>query len=224
MFIIFSFFGFPFLFLFFYFLRPDPPPATRYPSPATRHPSTRYPSPVTRHPRKSPAVPGTDESDNGILSILKMGGGVGGGEGLVLNTSSSMQIKQFLLLLSTHLSVLRRLETIIHKQTLPSSPEVLGDFDGRVLLEVNGLLPSFEPEIKRQISDNLNNLFCSGYVSYCGTKRMRATTASWASLRWGVGGRGGVNLEHKFVNADQTISTIAFDALVSTETIRNYHT
>ena len=43
MFIIFSFFGFPFLFLFFYFLRPDPPPATRYPSPATRHPS-----PVTR--------------------------------------------------------------------------------------------------------------------------------------------------------------------------------
>ena len=39
MFIIFSFFGFPFLFLFFYFLRPDPPPATRYPSPATRHPS-----------------------------------------------------------------------------------------------------------------------------------------------------------------------------------------
>ena len=53
MFIIFSFFGFPFLFLFFYFLRPDPPPATRYPSPATRFPSSRYPPPVTRHP--SPA-------------------------------------------------------------------------------------------------------------------------------------------------------------------------
>ena len=51
MFIIFSFFGFPFLFLFFYFLRPDPPPATRYPSPATRHPP-----PATRHPRKSPGV------------------------------------------------------------------------------------------------------------------------------------------------------------------------
>ena len=50
MFIIFSFFRFPFLFLFFYFLRPDPPPATRYPSPATRHPS-----PVTRQPRKSSA-------------------------------------------------------------------------------------------------------------------------------------------------------------------------
>ena len=29
----------PFYFYFFYFLRPDPPPATRYPSPATRHPS-----------------------------------------------------------------------------------------------------------------------------------------------------------------------------------------
>ena len=53
MFIIFSFFGFPFLFLFFYFLRPDPPPATRYPSPATRHLSTRHPPPATRHP--SPA-------------------------------------------------------------------------------------------------------------------------------------------------------------------------
>ena len=50
MFIIFSFFGFCFFFLLFisYFLRPDPPPATRYPSPATRDPSTRHPLPVTR--------------------------------------------------------------------------------------------------------------------------------------------------------------------------------
>ena len=39
--------------LFFHFLRPDPPPANHYPSPATRYPSTHYPPPVTRHP--SPA-------------------------------------------------------------------------------------------------------------------------------------------------------------------------
>ena len=51
------------------------------------------------------------------------------------------------------------LNSVIHKQTLPSSPKVLGDFDARVLLEVNDLSPSFDPEIKRQISDNLNNFF-----------------------------------------------------------------
>ena len=60
MFIIFFFFWFPLFIFIFYFLRPDPPPATRYPSPATHYPSTRYlstryPSPVTRHLRKSPA-------------------------------------------------------------------------------------------------------------------------------------------------------------------------
>ena len=37
-------------------------------------------------------VPGTDESDYSILSILKI---EGEGGGLILNTSSSMQIKQF---------------------------------------------------------------------------------------------------------------------------------
>lgn len=63
------------------------------------------------------------------------------------------------------------INSVIHKQTLPSSPKVLGDFDARVLLEANGLLPSFDPEIKRQISDNLNNFLASGYVSYCGTTR-----------------------------------------------------
>ena len=65
-----------------------------------------------------------------------------------------MQIKEFLLLLLTQSSVV--INSVIHKQTLPSSPKVLGDFDARVLLEVNGLLPSFDPEIKRQISHNLN--------------------------------------------------------------------
>ena len=52
------------------------------------------------------------------------------------------------------------LNPVIHKKTLPPSPKVLGDFDARVLLEVNGPLPPFDPEIKRQISDNLNNFFC----------------------------------------------------------------
>ena len=51
------------------------------------------------------------------------------------------------------------LNSVIHKQTLPSPPKVLGDFDARVLFEVNDLSPSFDPEIKRPISDNLNNLF-----------------------------------------------------------------
>ena len=36
MFIIFFFFWFPFFIFIFYFLRPDPPPATRHPSPVTR--------------------------------------------------------------------------------------------------------------------------------------------------------------------------------------------
>ena len=47
----------------------------------------------------------------------------------------------------------------------------MGDFDARVLVEVNGLLPSFDPEIKRQISDILNTFFASGYASFCGTTR-----------------------------------------------------
>lgn len=52
------------------------------------------------------------------------------------------------------------MNSVIHKQTLPSPPRVLGDFDARVLPEVNGVLTSFDPEIKRQISDNLNIFFC----------------------------------------------------------------
>ena len=45
---------------------------------------------------------------------------------------------------------------------------------------------------------------------------MRATTASLSILKK-VGGGGGVNPEQEFVNADQIIFTIAFDAIVSTE-------
>ena len=45
-----------YFYYFFYFWRPDPPPTTRHPSPATRLPPTHHPPPVTRHPRKSPAV------------------------------------------------------------------------------------------------------------------------------------------------------------------------
>ena len=63
------------------------------------------------------------------------------------------------------------INSVIHKQTLPSSPKVLGDFDAGVLLEVNGLLPFFDPEIKRQISDYFNNFFASGHASHCGTTR-----------------------------------------------------
>ena len=43
---------------------------------------------------------------------------------------------------------------------------------------------------------------------------MRATTTSLSILKKGGGG---VNPEQEFVNADQIIFTIAFDAIVSTE-------
>ena len=36
-----------------------------------------------------------------------------------------------------------------------------------------------------------------------------------------IEGGGGVNPDRKFVNADQTISTIAVDAIVNTETVIN---
>ena len=45
------------------------------------------------------------------------------------------------------------INSVINKQILPLSVGVLGDFDARVLLEVNGLLPSFDPEIKWRCSD-----------------------------------------------------------------------
>ena len=98
-----------------------------------------------------------------------MGGGGGGinPEHKFVNADQTISTTAFDAIVSTETVI----NSLIHKQTLPSSPKVLRDFDARVLLEVNDLLPSFEPEIKRQISDNLNNLFCSGYASYCGTKR-----------------------------------------------------
>ena len=51
------------------------------------------------------------------------------------------------------------MNSVIHKQTL-TSPSRVSKRDARVLPEVNGVLTSFDPEIKRQISDNLNNFFC----------------------------------------------------------------
>ena len=50
------------------------------------------------------------------------------------------------------------MNSVIHKQTL-TSPSRVSKRDARVLPEVNGVLTSFDPEIKRQISDNLNNFF-----------------------------------------------------------------
>ena len=62
------------------------------------------------------------------------------------------------------------MNSVIHKQTL-TSPSRVSKRDARVLPEVNGVLTSFDPEIKRQIIDNLNNFFASGCASYCGRKR-----------------------------------------------------
>ena len=50
------------------------------------------------------------------------------------------------------------MNSVIHKQTLPS-PSRVSLSDAGVLPEVNGVLTSFDPEIKRQISDKLNNFF-----------------------------------------------------------------
>ena len=88
-----------------------------------------------------------------------MGGG-GGGVGVnpeqeFVNADQTISTTAFDAIVSTETV----LNSVIHKQTLPSSPKVLVDFDARVLLEVNGLSPSFDPEIKRQISDKLNNFF-----------------------------------------------------------------
>ena len=95
------------------------------------------------------------------------GGGVVNPEHKSVNADQTISTIAFDAIVSTETVI----NSVIHKQTLPSSPKVLGDFDARVLLEVNGLLPSFDPEIKRQISDNLNNFLASGYASYCGTTR-----------------------------------------------------
>ena len=103
-------------------------------------------------------VPGTDESDYSILSTLKIvrGGGGVNPEHKFVNADQTISTVAFDAIVSTETVI----NSVTHKQTLPSSRKVLGDFDARVLLEVNGLLPSFDPEIKRQISDNLNNFFC----------------------------------------------------------------
>jgi len=89
------------------------------------------------------------------LSILKIGGGGVNPEHKFVNANQTISTTAVDAIVSTETVI----NSVINKQTLPSSARVLGDFDARVLLEVNGLLPSFDPEIKRQISHNLNNVF-----------------------------------------------------------------
>ena len=98
------------------------------------------------------------------MSVLEIEEGGGGG---VRQSRSN----NFTIAVDAIVSTETVLNSVIHKQTLPSSPKVFGDFDARVLLEANGLLLSFDPEIKRQISNNLNTFFASGYASHCGTTR-----------------------------------------------------
>ena len=109
------------------------------------------------------------DTQNQPLSILKLGGGGGGvnPEHKFVNADQTISTIAFDAIVSTETVI----NSVVHKQTLPSSPKVLVDFDARVLLEANGLLPSFDPETKRQISDNLNNFFATGYASYCSTTR-----------------------------------------------------
>ena len=107
------------------------------------------------------------DRQNQPLSIRKLGGGGVNPEHKFVNADQTISTIAFDAIVSTETVI----NSVIHKRTLPSSPKVLGDFDSRVLLEVNGLLPSFDAEIKRQISDNLNIFFATGYASYCSTTR-----------------------------------------------------